>query len=91
MPMQSIVRYKVLTLQLFLNTGKDLTLMYIIGSRHTPVYYTIVELVVLANAVSFFGNEVAKDEQFMKSALAYIEETLICAEIVRLVPKAFAP
>ncbi|KAF4631712.1 hypothetical protein G7Y89_g6427 [Cudoniella acicularis] len=33
----------------------------------------------------------AKNEQFMESALAYIEETLICAEIVRLIPKFLVP
>lgn len=83
------------------------------GARHTPVFPTIVKLVVLANAVSFFGKDIgesspgsirlqkhgycrlteqpAKDERFMTSALAYVEETLICAEIVRLVPKFLAP
>jgi hypothetical protein len=34
---------------------------------------------------------VAKDEGFMISALAYIEETLLCAEVVRLLPKFMAP
>ncbi|KAI1775359.1 cytochrome P450 [Hypoxylon cercidicola] len=61
------------------------------GAKHTPVYPSIVKLVVLSNAVSFFGKELAKDEEFMVSALEYIEETLICAEIVRLVPKILVP
>ncbi|XXH06065.1 U3 small nucleolar RNA-associated protein [Hypoxylon texense] len=51
----------------------------------------IVKLVVLSNAVSFFGKDLAKDDQFMISALAYVEETLICAEIVRLLPNFIAP
>ncbi|KAF3060320.1 Ent-kaurene oxidase [Daldinia childiae] len=51
----------------------------------------VVKLVVLSNAVSFFGKDLAKNESFMESALAYIEETLICAEIVRLVPRLLAP
>ncbi|RYP47466.1 hypothetical protein DL769_011311 [Monosporascus sp. CRB-8-3] len=51
----------------------------------------ILKLVVLSNAFSFFGKELTKDGSFMLSALAYIEETLICAEIVRLAPKPLAP
>ncbi|KAI0809677.1 cytochrome P450 [Xylaria sp. FL0064] len=58
--------------------------------RHSQVYPIIIKLVVLSNAVSFFGKDLAKNEDFMTSALAYIEETLICAEIVRLVPKTLA-
>jgi hypothetical protein len=46
----------------------------------------ITKLVVLSNAVSFFGRNLAKNEYFMVSALAYIEETLLCAEVVRLLP-----
>jgi hypothetical protein len=46
----------------------------------------ITKLVVLSNAVSFFGKDLAKNEDFMISALAYIEETLLCAEVIRLVP-----
>ncbi|KAI1132438.1 cytochrome P450 [Nemania abortiva] len=61
------------------------------GRKHSPVYPVIVKLVVLSNAVSFFGKDLAKNDQFLVSALAYIEETLMCAEIVRLLPKAAAP
>ncbi|KAK2745535.1 hypothetical protein FQN57_003660 [Myotisia sp. PD_48] len=61
------------------------------GVRHSPVYDMIVNIVVLANAASFFGKDLVTNEAFMLSALAYIEETLICAEIVRLVPKFLAP
>ncbi|KAF2031754.1 cytochrome P450 [Setomelanomma holmii] len=61
------------------------------GNIHSPVYHMIVKLVVLSNAVSFFGKDLAKDEGFMVSALAYIEETLLCAEIVRLLPSFMAP
>lgn len=76
----------------------------------------IVKLVVLSNAVSFFGKDLgmanpyhmahparlipvsmltiimtAKNEAFMESALTYIEETFVCAEIVRLLPKFMSP
>lgn len=33
----------------------------------------------------------AKDERFMRCARAYVEETLICAEVVRLLPQFLAP
>ncbi|KAI1121769.1 cytochrome P450 [Nemania abortiva] len=61
------------------------------GEVHSPVYPMIIQLVVLSNALSFFGEELAKNEAFMIAALSYVEETLICAEIVRLVPKFMAP
>ncbi|RYP11200.1 hypothetical protein DL765_007853 [Monosporascus sp. GIB2] len=61
------------------------------GEKHSPVYPMVIKLVVLSNAVSFFGKSLAKDEDFMVSALEYIEQTLICAEIVRLLPKWLAP
>ncbi|KAH7310888.1 cytochrome P450 [Stachybotrys elegans] len=61
------------------------------GEKQSPVYPMVVKLVVLSNAVSFFGKDLAKDEKFMESALEYIEQTLICAEIVRLLPKFIAP
>lgn len=51
----------------------------------------IVKLVVLSNAVSFFGKDLAKNEHFLVSALAYVEETLVCAEVVRLIPEFMAP
>ncbi|KAL7621976.1 hypothetical protein AAE478_007477 [Parahypoxylon ruwenzoriense] len=61
------------------------------NTRHISVYPMITKLVVLSNAVSFFGEDLAKNEDFMTSALQYIEQTLVCAEIVRLVPRFLAP
>ncbi|KAL3462038.1 cytochrome P450 [Aspergillus heterothallicus] len=61
------------------------------GSRHSPVYYVIQRLVVLTNAFSFFGEELARNEVFMASALRYIEETILCAEILRLMPRPLVP
>ncbi|KFA71335.1 hypothetical protein S40288_09118 [Stachybotrys chartarum IBT 40288] len=60
------------------------------GTKHSPVYPMIVKLVVLSNAVSFFGEGLTKNGQFMESALEYIEQTLMCAEVIRLVPKWLA-
>lgn len=31
------------------------------------------------------------NEEFITSALSYVEETLLCAEIVKLLPKRLAP
>ncbi|TRX96846.1 hypothetical protein FHL15_002152 [Xylaria flabelliformis] len=59
--------------------------------RHSPVYPTIVKLVVMSNAISFFGKELGTNEKFLISALDYVEETLMCAEIVKLLPKKLAP
>jgi hypothetical protein len=63
-----------------------LHLTWLSGKTQSPVYPMITKLVVLSNAVSFFGKDLAKNEDFMISALAYIEETLLCAEVIRLVP-----
>ncbi|KAI2622660.1 cytochrome P450 [Hypomontagnella submonticulosa] len=60
------------------------------GTRHSPVYPMVMKLVVLLNAASLFGSEIAKDEGFQESALSYVEQTLINAEIVKLVPKLIA-
>lgn len=38
-----------------------------------------------------FDALLVKDPQFMKSALGYVEETLLNAEIVKLLPKCMAP
>lgn len=51
----------------------------------------IVKLVGLANSLSFFGEDLARNEKFMRSALNYVEETLKIAEVMRLVPKFLHP
>ncbi|CAG8958655.1 hypothetical protein HYFRA_00011496 [Hymenoscyphus fraxineus] len=61
------------------------------GSREVLLYPAITKLVVLCNSVSFFGRDLAKNEAFMTSALEHVEQTFICAEVVRLLPKALAP
>ncbi|KAI3317916.1 cytochrome P450 [Xylariaceae sp. AK1471] len=61
------------------------------GSFKLPIYPSIVKLVVLSNALSFFGKELASKEGFMESALMYIEETFIGAEIVKLLPGFLTP
>ncbi|KAI0435910.1 cytochrome P450 [Xylaria telfairii] len=61
------------------------------GGRVASVYPIITQLVVSSNAVSFFGKDLAQNKQFMESARSYVEEVLISAEIIRLIPKFLAP
>ncbi|KAI5868246.1 cytochrome P450 [Durotheca rogersii] len=61
------------------------------GTTLAPVYPMMMNLVVLLNGRSLFGEELIKSESFTASALGYVEETLLNAEIVKLFPKPFAP
>ncbi|KAF7879666.1 uncharacterized protein EAF02_007836 [Botrytis sinoallii] len=56
------------------------------GSKHSPLYPMIVQLTVLANSLALFGEEL----EFMKSALSFIEDTLMTAETARLLPRWLA-
>ncbi|KAK6063444.1 cytochrome p450 [Seiridium cupressi] len=51
------------------------------GITHARIYPMIMDLVVLLNARSLFDEELTKNESFMASALGYVEETLLNAEI----------
>ncbi|KAK1757158.1 cytochrome P450 [Echria macrotheca] len=61
------------------------------GERRSRVARMIVKMVVLANARSIFSEELAKNDEFVEAALTYIEQLVICAEIIRLVPSWLAP
>jgi hypothetical protein len=61
------------------------------GEKKLPLYSTIVNSVSYSNALAFFGEELANDPRFIKSAVQFIESTLLVAEIVRLVPKWMEP
>lgn len=79
------------------------------GTKHAAIYPMMMNMVVLLNARSLFGEDLSmsssmsyrrtysdevgavKDEKFMKSALGYVEETLLNAELVKLLPKCMAP
>ncbi|KAI9037576.1 putative cytochrome P450 [Aspergillus affinis] len=61
------------------------------GVRQSPVYEMILELVVVSNALSFFGPELAKNRSFLKAAVVYVEETMVGAEVIRLMPRFLAP
>ncbi|KAH7311269.1 cytochrome P450 [Stachybotrys elegans] len=60
------------------------------GAVHAPIYPMVVKLVVLLNARSLFGEDLIKDPKFMTSALGFVEETLVNAEIVKLLPSPLA-
>jgi len=61
------------------------------GTITASVYPMMMNLVVLLNARSLFGEDLIKNDKFMTSALGYVEETLVNAEIVKLLPKFLAP
>ncbi|RWA06383.1 hypothetical protein EKO27_g8727 [Xylaria grammica] len=62
-----------------------------IGSAQIYLYPAIMKLVVLLNARSLFGEDLIKNHRFMSSALRYVEETLLSAEVVKLLPSFLAP
>ncbi|KAL1962096.1 hypothetical protein VTN77DRAFT_563 [Rasamsonia byssochlamydoides] len=61
------------------------------GSRHSPVYPMVLKLTALTNTLAFFGKDLARNDEFMRSTFAYIEETIKTAEVVRLLPRVIAP
>ncbi|OTA70053.1 cytochrome P450 [Hypoxylon sp. EC38] len=61
------------------------------GIIYAPLYPMMMNIVVLLNARSLFGDDLIKDKEFIASALGYVEETLLNAEIVKILPKSLAP
>jgi hypothetical protein len=61
------------------------------GKKQLPLYSTIVNSVSYSNALAFFGEDLAHDTDFIRSAMQFIESTLLVAEIVRLLPTWMAP
>ncbi|KAL2756622.1 hypothetical protein ACRALDRAFT_2041267 [Sodiomyces alcalophilus JCM 7366] len=61
------------------------------GPDHSPIYPMIMKITVLLNAASLFGTELARDDAFLKDAFGYVEETLLNAEVVKLMPSFLAP
>jgi hypothetical protein len=56
------------------------------GVKHLPLYSTIISCVSYSNALAFFGEDLARDTNFMKAAMQFIESTLLIAEVLRLLP-----
>ncbi|EGD92510.1 hypothetical protein TESG_00083 [Trichophyton tonsurans CBS 112818] len=61
------------------------------GAKVAPLYPMVKEAVAYSNALAFFGVELAQDKQFMKAAIDFIENTLLIAEILRLLPNSLVP
>ncbi|UKZ64992.1 uncharacterized protein TrAtP1_006194 [Trichoderma atroviride] len=61
------------------------------GSYTSPVFPIIIEAISLTNAAAFFGSEISHDKKFMAAAIGFIEQTLLAAEAIRVLPKAIAP
>ncbi|KAK4675358.1 hypothetical protein QC764_503660 [Podospora pseudoanserina] len=58
------------------------------GKTMTPkLYHIIIKAIAHSNALAFFGEDLAKNEKFMKAAMTFIEQTLLIAEILRLLPQ----
>ncbi|TGO16642.1 hypothetical protein BPAE_0481g00020 [Botrytis paeoniae] len=49
------------------------------------------QAVASTNAIALFGQEQAKNKEFMHAAIDFIEKTIIIAEVVRLLPPFLAP
>ncbi|CAG8960196.1 hypothetical protein HYFRA_00010675 [Hymenoscyphus fraxineus] len=60
------------------------------GAKGSPIYPMVVQLTVSTNSLAFFGKELASNTKFMKSALDFIEHTLMTAELVRLLPRVLS-
>ncbi|KAM5508773.1 hypothetical protein McanMca71_000745 [Microsporum canis] len=61
------------------------------GVKAAPLYPMVKEAVAYSNALAFFGQELAQNKEFMKAAVDFIENTLLIAEIIRLLPSSIAP
>ncbi|RYP09153.1 hypothetical protein DL765_008544 [Monosporascus sp. GIB2] len=60
------------------------------GKKLSPVYPMIIGAVTQSNAYAFFGQELSKNEDFLKAGAVFIEQTLLIAEVVRLLPHAIS-
>ncbi|KAK4186979.1 cytochrome P450 [Podospora australis] len=56
------------------------------GVKHIPISHLVTKLVVRCNAEAIFGKDLAMNEIFLEAAQRYPEESIVGAEILRLVP-----
>lgn len=61
------------------------------GRKHISLYPMVIESVAYSNALAFFGVGLAANPSFLKSAMQFIESTLLIAETIRLLPSFLAP
>ncbi|KAI3390484.1 hypothetical protein diail_9512, partial [Diaporthe ilicicola] len=60
------------------------------GTKQSPLYPMVIKAITKSNALAFFGEDIARNEEFMKVGSAFIEQTLIIAEVCRLLPDALS-
>ncbi|KAI1169518.1 cytochrome P450 [Nemania sp. FL0916] len=63
---------------------------FVKGRKLSAVYPMIISAVTKSNAYAFFGEELSKNEQFMTAGMVFIEQTLLIAEAVRLLPECIS-
>ncbi|RYO83042.1 hypothetical protein DL762_006318 [Monosporascus cannonballus] len=61
------------------------------GSRRSKLYPMMKKVVVVANAHAIFGEELGKNEEFLDTALNFVDQTVYGAEPLRLLPKFLVP
>ncbi|KAI0096705.1 cytochrome P450 [Nemania sp. FL0031] len=60
------------------------------GNKHSPIFSMVIRGVAQSNAFAFFGKELSANKNFMKTGMTFIEETIVIAEVVRLLPSRFS-
>ncbi|KAI0886348.1 cytochrome P450 [Annulohypoxylon maeteangense] len=60
------------------------------NQKLSPIYPMVIGAVARSNAYAFFGQELSKDEKFMEAGMVFIEQTLLIAEVVRLLPHSIS-
>ncbi|KAI1290681.1 cytochrome P450 [Xylaria venustula] len=61
------------------------------GQKKSKVYPMMKEMVVLVNAHAFFGEELGRNEHFLVSARHFVEQVVLGAEPLRLIPQWLVP
>ncbi|KAJ2995163.1 hypothetical protein NUW58_g1353 [Xylaria curta] len=62
-----------------------------LGEMQGPIFPIILEAVARSNARAFFGPELSQNQEFLIVSIKTIEQTLIMAEILRMVPGFLSP
>ncbi|KAI1331512.1 cytochrome P450 [Xylariaceae sp. FL0255] len=60
------------------------------GGKISPAYPMVIRAIAQSNAYALFGQELCGDKKFMKAAMVFVEETLIIAEVIRLLPRVIS-
>ncbi|RDL36451.1 Cytochrome P450 [Venustampulla echinocandica] len=62
-----------------------------LGFRSPKLFPMLVESIAHSNIMSFFGEDLVQDPEFIKAGVGFIENTLIISEVVRVLPRMIAP